>query len=111
MYVYTLFPVETFLRLHQAAPQVTETPPAEARLTLAAMMKLSDEAHQRVGFDDKPYFQSTLQEIVDGLPVGITSKRAGLLCRAMGVVMMRRSTGYVCSWNIAQLGILLEALK
>lgn len=107
-----LIDLETLIAVKRAAPQVTETPPYEARLILSALeahMAAADEP--RIGMDDKPYFEAWLADIQYQLPAALTPKRTGLICRAMGLTLYRRNQGMRIAWTPKQLEILRKRLS
>ena len=108
-----LIDLETLIAVKRAAPQVTETPPREARMIITGLQALETEniAEQRIGMDDKPYFEAWLAEIQVYLPEALTPKRAGLICRAMGLTLYRRNQGMRIAWTPKQLEILRKRLS
>lgn len=106
-----LFDLSTLARVADAAPKPTDTPPAMARLVLGALEAQTRVENRRMGMDDRPYYEVWLADLMGALPEGMTAKRAGLLCRAMGLVLTRYTKGFRVAWNEAQLGILRQALK
>lgn len=105
-----LLDVGMFARVVSAAPDVTHPPASDARLILLALRKLSLEAPVQMGMDGRPYWACLLGEL-PGLPEGMTGKRAGMLCREMGLVMHRRNIGYEVAWTGEQLRLLLEFFR
>jgi hypothetical protein len=102
-----LIDLETLVEIKKVAPQVTETPPKEARLILAVLDGDTSEFSTRhIGMDDRPYFEAWLSDIQEYLPEALTPKRAGLLCRAMGLTLFRQNKGMRIAWTQPQIDIL-----
>ena len=86
-----LLDVGTYAKVVSMAPDVAHPPASDARLILQAMRK---------------YWACLLGELPE-MPEGMSGKRAGMLCREMGLVMHRRNMGYEVAWTGEQLQLLL----
>ena len=107
-----LIDLETLVEIKRAAPQVTETPPREARLILSALEATMVEATEsHIGMDDRPYFEAWLSDVQEYLPEALTPKRTGLLCRAMGLTLFRQNKGMRIAWTQEQISILRKYLS
>lgn len=118
MHANELIDLETLVEIKKVAPQVTETPPEEARLILAVLETCFNEmaeqhigiAERHIGMDDRPYFEAWLSDIQEYLPKALTPKRTGLLCRAMGLTLYRQNKGMRIAWTQPQIVILRSYL-
>lgn len=107
MHANELIELEVLVKIKKAAPQVTETPPREARIILAVLDgEAKNFASLQIGMDDKPYFEAWLSDVQAYLPAALTPKRAGLLCRAMGLTLYRQNKGMRIAWTQDQIDIL-----
>jgi len=100
-----LLDLDTFYQVKKAAPLVTDTPPNEARMILTAMQSRF-EYEPEIGMDNRPYWHVYLGDM--SLPEALTPNRIGKLCRAMGLTLIRRKTGYMVVFTYEQWEILME---
>ena len=103
-----LLDLYTLAKLKEAAPRPTDTPPNEARMVIKVLGKHTSNKNKKIGMDDQPYFEMYLVDMYPPLPKALSHKRVGSLCRAMGLVMRRRNTGYLVAWSKDQLSILWD---
>jgi len=103
-----LLDLYTLAKLKEAAPRPTDTPPNEARMVLKVLSKHTINENKKIGMDDQPYYDMYLVDMYPPLPKALSHKRVGSLCRAMGLMMRRRSTGYLVAWSGEQLKILWD---
>lgn len=112
MFVKTgLLDFQTLAEVMEHAPQPTDTPPSEARLILRALEARQKPEYLRFGADDRAYYRALLGEIQPELPETLTPKRAGMLCRAMGLTMVRVKDGFTVAWTAEQMAILKRHLE
>jgi len=106
-----LIDFDTYVKLRAAAPKVTDTPEAEAKMVLQAVIDESIKENVLVGLDGALYYQNYLAQIKVRLPDAISSNRVGAICRSMGFVLTRATDGYRVAWNLEQVKILHQHLK
>lgn len=97
----------TLLKVKSLAPQPTEFPPTLARDLVTVLDRWSvPTINSHVGLDDKHYYEMLLTEIHEEMIADVTEKRLGLLCRAIGLTLVRKAPGFVVCWNGEQIKIL-----
>jgi hypothetical protein len=111
MYPTTLIDLETEFALRRAAPRIAVNSPFEAKSIVEALIAHSLPERMHIGLDEEPYYLVLLADIQDDLPESLTPKRAGSLCRVLGLVLRRQKEGFAVAWSQTQLEILSGYFK
>lgn len=103
-----LIDLETMYKVQRAAPKPATHSPTEARLLLRSLLAHATDHDPRIGMDDLPYHFVQLANLQPDLPQALSPKRAGMLCRALGLSMVRNKDGFEVLWTDNQMSVLCE---